>query len=257
MKIWNQSPPLFDPAYGQEETELHFYPANTKAPAGCVIICPGGGYTSRAFHEGEPYALMFNEAGIHAAVVDYRVAPYSHPAPLLDLQRAVRFVRYHAEAWNILPDKIAVCGSSAGGHLAMCAAEFFDRGKTEGDEIDRISCRPDAAILCYAVATLGPFTHGGTRDVITAGDPALVQALSGEKNVPDDCPPMFIWHTAEDQGVPVENALLMGQALSQKNIPFELHIFPHGPHGVGLAGDYPETAQWAKLCRRFLKSLEF
>lgn len=142
-------------------------------------------------------------------------------------------MRYHAEAWNILPDKIAVCGSSAGGHLAMCAAEFFDRGKTEGDEIDRISCRPDAAILCYAVATLGPFTHGGTRDVITAGDSALVQALSGEKNVPDDCPPMFIWHTAEDQGVPVENALLMGQALSQKNIPLSCTSFHTARTGLG------------------------
>lgn len=182
MKIWNQSPPLFDPAYGQEETELHFYPANTKAPAGCVIICPGGGYTSRAFHEGEPYALMFNEAGIHAAVVDYRVAPYSHPAPLLDLQRAVRFVRYHAEAWNILPDKIAVCGSSAGGHLAMCAAEFFDRGKTEGDEIDRISCRPDAAILCYARCNPGPlYPRRHARCDHRPGDSALVPGAVGRK----------------------------------------------------------------------------
>ncbi|MCI8589280.1 MAG: alpha/beta hydrolase [Clostridiales bacterium] len=257
MKLWSQTPPLFDPAYEQPETELHFYPANTASPAGCVIICPGGAYRLRAAHEGEAYAHMFNQAGLHAAVLDYRLYPYSYPAPMLDLQRAIRFVRYHAEEWNILPDKIAICGSSAGGHLAAVCAVDFDDGMPDGDDIDRVSCRPDAAILCYAVATLGPFTHQDTSLVITKGDPMLVEKLSAEKNIAENTPPMFIWHTADDQAVPVENALLMGMALSEKKVPYELHIFPHGPHGLGLAAGYPEVAKWAELCQSYLKSLGF
>ena len=136
--------------------------------------------------------------------------------------------------------------------------EHFDYGKEDGDEIDRRSCRPDAAILCYSVSTLGEYTHTGTRDAITHGDPALIEALSGEKSVPDDCPPAFIWHTAEDGAVAVENALVMAMALQKKSVPYELHVFPEGYHGVGLAQEnYPHTAQWSGLCQRWLKHLGF
>ncbi|MBQ8696971.1 MAG: alpha/beta hydrolase [Clostridia bacterium] len=258
MKLWEKGTPLYNEEYGQPETELKFMPADTSEPAGCVIVCAGGGYGGRAWHEAEPYAKMFNAAGIHAAVLDYRVAPYCYPAQLYDINRAVRYVRYHAEEWNVKPDKIAVCGSSAGGHLAVMGAEHYDYGRDDGDEIDAVSCRPDAAILCYTVSTFGDFTHKGTRTNLTHDDPELVEKLSGEKNVPDDCPPMFIWHTVEDAGVPVENALLMGMALKAKNIPYEMHLFPEGWHGVGLAEDtFPHTAQWAPLCQRWLKHIGF
>lgn len=265
MKLWNQTPPLFDPAFEQPETELHFYPAaetsaaaaDTASPAGCVIICPGGGYHLRAAHEGEGYARMFNQAGLHAAVLDYRLYPYSYPAPMLDLQRAIRFVRYHAKEWNVLPDKIAICGSSAGGHLAASCAVHFDEGMPDGDEIDQISCRPDAAVLCYSVSTLGPYTHQGTCSAITKDDPALIEYLSAEKQVTENTPPMFIWHTADDPAVPVENALLMSMALSEKKVPHDLHIFAHGPHGIGLAEEYPGASAWPALCLQYLKSLGF
>lgn len=262
MKLWSKTPPLFDPAYGQPETELHFYPAdgaavNPASPAGCIIICPGGGYRIRAAHEGEAYARMFNKAGLHAAVLDYRLYPYSYPAPMLDLQRAIRFVRYHAQEWNIRPDKIAVCGSSAGGHLSAVCAVNFDDGMPDGDEIDRVSCRPNAAILCYAVTTLGPYTHKDSRLVITKDDRELAERLSAEKNVTENTPPMFIWHTADDPAVPVENALMMSMALSAKKVPHELHIFAHGPHGIGLAQNFPGASAWPGLCLQYLKSLGF
>ena len=257
MKLWENAP-LYNPEYGDEQPELHFLPAKAEHPVGCVIICAGGSYRIRAYHEAYPYAEVLNAAGIHAAVLDYRVAPYHYPAQLYDVQRAIRTVRYHAEEWNVLPDKIGICGSSAGGHLAVMAAEHFDYGKDDGDEIDKMSCRPDAAVLCYAVATLGEYTHAGTKKNITLGDEALALKLTGEKNVPDDCPPMFIWHTAEDAIVPVPNSLLMALALSEKKIPYEMHIFPEGWHGVGLCEEtFPHTAQWSALLVKWLEKLGF
>ena len=258
MKIWERGTPLYDPEHGQAETELHFLPAATDEARGCVIICAGGSYRIRADHEAYPYAQTFNAAGIHAAVLDYRVAPYTYPAQLYDINRAVRYVRYHAEEWGIKADKIAVCGSSAGGHLAVMGAEHFDYGRDDGDEIDKVSSRPDAAIICYGVATLGEYTDAETCYNITRNDPELIGRLTGEKNVPEDCPPMFLWHTFGDGAVPVQNALLMGMALKEKNIPYELHVFPEGGHGMGLATERaPHTAQWGGLCVRWLKHIGF
>ena len=137
------------------------------------------------------------------------------------------------------------------------AAEQYDGG-IDGDEIDAVSSRPDAAILCYAVSTLGEYTHIGTRNNLTGGDLELCEKLTGEKNIPDDCPPMFIWHTAEDGAVPVQNALIMGMKLKEKNIPFEMHIFPEGPHGVALFYDaYPYPTKWAELCVNWLRHIDF
>lgn len=258
MKLWEKGTPLYNEEYGQPETELHFLPAKTDESAGCVIICAGGSYRIRADHEAYPYAQMFNEAGIHAAVLDYRVAPYTYPAQLYDINRAVRYVRYHAAEWGIKPDKIAVCGSSAGGHLCIMGSEHFDYGMDGGDEIDAVSCRPDAAILCYAVATLNEHTDRDSLYNISRNDPVLMEKLTGEKNVPDDCPPMFFWHTIGDGAVPVTDALVMSTALKEKDIPFETHIFPEGGHGMGLATDRaPHTSQWGRLCVTWLKHLDF
>ena len=258
MKLWENGTPLFEESYGQPETEMHLYLADVDNPTGCVVVCAGGGYAGRAWHEDKAYAEFLQANGIHAVTVDYRVAPYRYPSELLDVQRAIRTVRYHAAEWKIDPDKIAVCGSSAGGHLAVMACEHFDFGRDDGDEIDKMSCRPDAGILCYAVATLGEYTHANTRKNLTGDDPELCEKLTGEKNVPDDCPPMFIWHTYEDAVVPVENALLMGMALKAKKIPYELHIFPEGWHGIGLAQDiYPHSRQWSGLLLKWLAHLGF
>lgn len=270
IKLWEQGAPYFNPEYGQGEPELTFFPAKasagTAAPAspGCVIVCPGGGYAHLAPHEGAPIAEMYNAAGIHAAVLRYRISPYRHPAMLSDVNRAVRVIRHNAGNLGLSPDKIAVLGFSAGGHLAVSAIEHFDYGHSDGDETDRVSCRPDAGILCYPVVSFYKFGHTGSMKNLLGENPdeELRSVLSGENSVRDDTPPAFIWHTAADAGVPVENSLMLASALSAKKIPFELHVFPDGAHGLGLASglgarDNPHVAQWAPLSVNWLKLLGF
>ena len=262
IKLWENGTPLFDESFGQPEPTLTPFLLPTYKEGqkhGCVIVCPGGGYGMRAEHEGWPIAKMLNEGGISAFVLNYRVSPYRYPAELYDIQRAVRLVRHRACEFGIDPEKIGVLGFSAGGHLAAMGITQYDDGLAGGDEIDKVSCRPDAGILCYAVISLGANTHGGTKYNLLGGepDPVLAEKLSGENAVRDDCPPVFMWHTAEDGGVLVENSLNMALALSAKKIPFELHVFPHGPHGLGLAPSLPDVAQWAHLCVVWLKGMGF
>ncbi len=256
FKLWENGTPYYDPEIPQPETTMTWYPADVNEPKGCVIICPGGGYSGRAAHEGMGYAEYLNQNGYHAFVLNYRVAPYRHPAELTDALRAIRYARFHAEKFGIKPDKIAIMGSSAGGHLAVTAGEHFDYGLENGDEIDRVSSRPDGLILCYPVVSLvSEFTHRGSRYNLIGnpGDEELAKKLSGELSVRDDMPPTFIWHTFADAGVPVENSLLLGCALKKKNIPTEIHILPTGGHGLGLAPSNPHTAQWARLLCNWLE----
>lgn len=252
-KLWD-SMPGFDPSYGQPETTITYYPADD-AIRPCVIVFPGGGYEMRASHEGVTIAERYNREGFHAFVVNYRLRPYRYPEILFDGKRAVRYVRYYAEKFKVEPDHIAVCGFSAGGNLAVLTSEQYDAGIEDGDEIDRVSSRPDAAILCYSVSTLTEFTHGGTRDHLLRdyeNRDELIKKLSGELAVRDDNPPTFIWHTASDDCVPVENALLMAQALQNKRIPMELHVYPFGNHGVGLGDGVYNCNTWMPLSVSFL-----
>lgn len=261
LKLWENGTPCYDPAAGQPETVITPYLVDGPCDKGFVIVCPGGGYFGRSYHEGEPIAKMFNDAGISAAVLDYRVRPYHYPAMLLDANRAVRFTRFHASDWQIDPHKIAILGFSAGGHLAVSACEHYDNGKPDGDEIDRVSSRPDAGLFCYAVVTLrGDFTHTGTRDNFLGDlvdNEEMLHAFSGEEAVPDDAPPAFLWHTAEDEGVPFENSLHLAEAWHKKGATVEMHIYPHGRHGLGLAPEVPSAARWAKEAVYFLKELGF
>lgn len=214
----------------------------------------------RAEHEGKNIAEMLNENGLHSFVLNYRVAPYKHPAPLEDALRAVRFVRHYAEKFGIHKNKIAVLGFSAGGHLSITAAEQFDYGKNGGDSIDSESSRPDAAVFCYPVCTLlGEYTHkGSVKNLLGTDEPTdLAYKLSGELSVREDMPPCFIWHTFGDTCVPVQNSLMLADALRKKNVPVEMHVFPDGPHGLGLAEKYPHTAQWSQLLCNWLKHLQF
>ena len=264
VKLWQDGKvPYFDPSYGQPETDMTPHIAEPsynsdgkRRLTGCVIVCPGGGYEVRAPHEGAPVAELFRSNGISSFVLNYRLSPYRYPAMRADINRAVRWVRYHAAEYSIDPSKIAVLGFSAGGHLACMGATHYDSGIDGGDEIDRISSRPDAAILCYSVVTLlEPHTHCGTRDNLLTGVPdreALEKELSGELSVTSDTPPMFLWHTAGDTGVDVENSLNMASALSAAKRPFELHIFPDGDHGLGLAEDVPGTREWGPLAADWL-----
>ncbi len=266
FKLWENGTPYYNAETDPGEPTLTPYIVESDKPVGCIIVCPGGGYGHLAYHEGEPVAQMLNASGISAFVLKYRLAPdHKYPAMELDVNRAVRWVRYHAAEYNIAPDKIGTLGFSAGGHLTGVSVTHFDYGRDDGDEIDKVSCRPDAGVLCYPVVSFTEkFSHFGSRnnffgDALTD---ELAEAYSCEKAVRDDTPPCFFWHTAADGAVPVENSLAMASALSAKKIPFEVHVFPFGGHGMGLAteerfGPNWHAAQWAGLCCNWLHLLGF
>ena len=229
---------------------------------GCVIVLPGGGYHARAPHEGGVVAERFNSLGFHAFVLEYRVAPYRWPAPQEDALRAVKIVRAHADERKINPDKIAVLGFSAGGHLACSTGIVFDEIKADnGDECDSVSARPDMLILCYPVITCqeGKAHFGSFQQLLGTEDHAAYAPYSWETRVRPDTPPAFLWHTAEDNAVPVENTLEFALALRRQKIPFETHIFPYGYHGLGLGThpDFPEVRAWPDLAAVWMRKLGF
>ena len=235
-------------------------PAASAAPRAAMIVCPGGGYQRHAPHEGEPVARWLNTLGVTAFVLEYRLAPYRHPYPLLDAQRAIRTVRHHAARWNLDPQRIGILGFSAGGHLAACASTRHDPGDPASDDpVERVGCRPDALVLCYPVISFGPHGHRGSMVNLLGEDPPeeLRRSLSTELQVTAGTPPAFLWHTAEDAGVPVENSLLFAGALSRHDVPFELHVFPHGRHGLGLAEAEPHVSAWTRLCSAWLAQVGF
>lgn len=254
-KLWKGETPHYIESHGQPEPFLTPYLLKNGKTNGAVIVFPGGGYSRHSQHEAEPIARMLNEAGFSAFVLHYRLSPYRHPAMLADALRAVRYVRFHAERFSIDPEKIGIIGFSAGGHLASTVIGHYDAGRTDGDEIDKISSRPNAAALCYAVILLGDERHIGSKLNLLGQnpEPRIVSLLSGENNLKDDCPPIFLWHTAEDEVVHVDNSLEMAMALKEKNIPFELHVFPHGIHGLGLAKTDPNVGQWVTLFVNWLR----
>jgi Esterase/lipase len=258
-KLWERETPYFNAEYGQPEPTLTPYLLDNGKTNSVVIVFPGGGYTGRAAHEGEPIAKMLNDGGVSAFVLNYRVAPYKHPTMLTDALRAIKYVRFYAEKFQINPEKIGILGFSAGGHLATTAIEQYDYGTEDGDEIDKVSSRPNAGVLCYAVISLGEYTHMGSKLNLLGNPPdeLLASKLSGENSIRDDSPPVFLWHTAQDQAVPVQNSLNMAIALKEKNIPFELHIFPFGYHGLGLALNNENVKQWAPLLINWLRLIGF
>jgi acetyl esterase/lipase len=253
--FWPGEPPCSSPD-DDFRPWLELYLVDTDAPRGAVLVCPGGGYLNRAPHEAEPIARRFNACGYHAFVVHYRVAPHRHPAPLLDASRALRLIRAHAAEWRVDPARIAVCGFSAGGHLTASLGVHYGMDVLNvGDDLDAISARPDALILAYPVITSGEFGHRGCFDTLLGLDaaPELLRLMSLELQVTPDTPPAFLWHTAEDGSVPVENSLLFATALHKHGVPFELHVYPHGRHGMGLAPEDPHVATWAELCCEWLR----
>src|SRR5262249_1344675 len=161
-----------------------------------------------------------------------------HPAPLQDVQRAIRTVRARAAEWGVLPARVGVLGFSAGGHLASSAGTHFDSAPpVAGDAVDRVSARPAFMVLAYPVITLdGPAAHRNSRKNLLGEDPApeLVRSLSNETQVTERTPPTFLFHTDEDAGVPSENSIVFYEALRKAGVPAELHVFRHGEHGVGL-----------------------
>jgi acetyl esterase/lipase len=241
-----------------------FLPDPEKATGAAMIICPGGGYGGLSPHEGAGYAEWLAENGVAGLVLKYRLGSkgYRHPAMLNDATRAVRLARSKAAEWKIDPKRVGIMGSSAGGHLASTLLTHFDAGKPgDADPIEHESSRPDLGVLCYAVITMGPNTHGGSKKNLLGENPApeLVELLSNEKQVTKDTPPCFIWHTYEDAGVKMENSLEFAAALRRAGVPFDLHIYEKGSHGMGLGGGRASGPHhpWAADCLFWLKAQGF
>ena len=227
-----------------------------------MIVCPGGGYGGLAEHEGKPIAQWLNTLGVTGYVLKYRLGPrYHHPVEMRDAQRALRYVRAHAGENKIDPYRIGIIGFSAGGHLASTLATHFDDGDPKApDTTNRVSCRPDAAVLIYPVITMtDPFTHGGSRQNLLGDkpDPELVNLLSNERQITSKTPPVFLAHTSDDSVVPVENSLLFALACRAARVPCELHVYEHGPHGFGLGGNNAVLNTWPALCAAWLKTRGF
>ena len=241
-----------------------YLPDATNATGAAMVICPGGGYAHLAPHEGNDYALWLNQHGIACFVLKYRLGSsgYHHPAMLNDAARAVRWVRAHAAEFNVDVKRVGIMGSSAGGHLAATLLTHFDAGDTHAtDAVERQSSRPDLGILCYAVISMGEFTHKGSHNNLlgTNATPELEKFLSNELQVTPNTPPCFLWTTFEDKTVPMENTLLFASALRKNHVPFDLHVYEKGGHGMGLK-DKPPFANphlWAGDCLFWLKQQNF
>ncbi|MCQ2612391.1 MAG: alpha/beta hydrolase [Treponemataceae bacterium] len=220
-----------------------------------VLVCPGGGYAYTSDREAEPIALKMTGMGFNACVLRYSCAPMDFPAALLDAAEAMYYIRVHADEWNVDPEQIYVCGFSAGSHLAASFGVFWNSGLIqEYLSYKPEEMRPDGLLLCYPVITSGEKAHHGSITNVLgsqATDPEMVAKMSLENQVTKDVPPVFIWHTFEDGAVPVENSLLFASALRKENIPFELHIFEHGAHGLSLANaetSLPDMSQINDAC---------
>lgn len=270
---------------------------STGTPRPLVVITPGGGYNHLSTREGEPIALRMNQEGFHACVLRYSVSPAVWPQPLLELAATVAWCRTHAEDHGIDPDRIILCGFSAGAHLAGCLGTMWNEpwiiqrlNKTLGSTHDAVDAsdtndavnanglgiaglhdittadiRPNAQILSYPVITSGEFAHRGSFTYLTGGDTSLEPELSLENRVNGDTAPTFIWHTATDRTVPMENSLLFAGALHRHGIPLELHIFPKGDHGIALGTEAtampdhdhvePQVQYWPELAANWIRAL--
>ncbi|MEI7534474.1 MAG: alpha/beta hydrolase [Verrucomicrobiae bacterium] len=241
-----------------------YLPDATNATGAAMVICPGGGYVGLTSHEGKDYALWLNQNGVTCFVLKYRLGSsgYNHPAMLNDAARAVRWVRAHAEDYKIDARRVGIMGSSAGGHLASTLLTHFDAGDTNSsDAVEHQSSRPNLGILCYAVITMGEFTHKGSKQNLigTNASPELVRLLSNELQVTTNTPTCFLWATFEDKTVPIENTLIFAEALLKNHVPFDLHVYEKGGHGMGLK-DKPPFAHphpWVKDCLFWLKVQNF
>jgi acetyl esterase/lipase len=261
--LWPEGAPG---ALGNDESDkpaLTIYmPPNTAGPMTAVIVAPGGSYTSLSMNlEGRAPANYLNTLGIAAFVLRYRLGPrYHHPIELGDIQRAIRTVRARAAEWHIAADRIGVMGFSAGGHLASAASTHFESGdKAASDPIERVSSRPDFAVLAYPVISLvEPWTHQRSKTNLLgdAPDAALARSLSSETQVTSSTPPTFIYHTTADTVVPVENAVAYFAALRRAGVPAELHVFRDGAHGSGLGQQDRALAEWPRLLANWLRSLK-
>lgn len=247
--------------------QLIFSRVRSDQPTPAVVIFPGGGYGGHAInHEGHEIAQWMASLGVTTAICTYRLRGkgnrglgYGHPYPMNDAQQAIRVLRHRSDELNIDPSRIGVIGFSAGGHLAATVSTLFAPIRSESeDPIQRISSRPDFSILCYGVLSMGkPFTHPGSqRNLLgTDPDPDLVKLLDSATQITEQTPPTFLFHTAEDKVVPLENSLRYARLCVANGVPVDLHVFQAGRHGIGLGRDVAGASQWPQLCENWLRGL--
>ena len=234
--LWKGTPP------GHEEgfhvPHIKYYPPKGTPSGAAVVTFAGGGYRTRALYECESYCELLSELGIACFDVEYRVKPTRFPYPLLDARRAVRYVRAHAEELGIDPERIAVMGSSAGGHMAALVSTYSDKLEGEGvDGLDEVDYKPNAQILCYPVLDFDG--HSGSFINLLGDEKERYPSISPAQIVDKTAPPAFIWHTETDNCVDVNNTFRYATALHNIGVSFEMHIYPLGGHGLGV-GYHPE-----------------
>ena len=249
--LWTENVPYMDESPDQDPPFLTAYAAEGAEIA--LIICPGGGYHIKSRLEGARIAIHFRERGFSCFVLDYRVDPGNPLAPLADANRAVRVVRAMGYRY------VGIMGFSAGGHLAATAATHWDAGDPDADDpLERLSCRPDFFVVCYALTSFARYPQQGSVGHLLgeeAENPELLHFFSTEEHVNADTPPCFIWHCTGDTKVSPGHSLVLAQALTDAGVPYELHIYPGGKHGIGLARRYPIAKEWPEECLRFIKQV--
>ncbi|GIO88129.1 acetylesterase [Paenibacillus faecis] len=227
----------------------------------CVVVCPGGGFEILSPREADPPATAFFAKGYHVFTLYYSIRDEADDLrPLVDISLAIRIIRENAAAWGILPDKIAVCGFSAGGYVAAAAGTLWDHPKLkQRTDLQSGQGRPDAMVLCYPVLTAGEFAHRGSIERLSSGlsEEEKEAVFSLEQHVNSSTPPAFLWHTVEDATVPVENSMQFAAALQRARVPFESHIYHKGRHGMSMCttevgSSDPHLATWFPLCLEWL-----
>lgn len=248
--LWQSGAPGAKGAADEDTPSLAYYPPKGRKNGTAVVVCPGGGYRGLAMdHEGAQVAAWLNSLGVTAFVLRYRLGPkYHHPAQMHDVQRALRTVRSRASEYGIEANRIGVWGFSAGGHLASTAATHIaEASASAADPVDRVTSRPDFAILTYPVISFTTeYVHKGSRTNLLGDKPdqAEVKLMSTELQVSRQTPPTFLVHTSEDAGVPSENSILFYLALRKAGVPAEMHIYEKGPHGFGLGSLDAVLSSW-------------
>ncbi len=228
-----------------------------------MLVIAGGGYENVSQREKEPVAMKFLAEGFNCFILDYSVAPVSFPCQLIEGAMAMAYIRKNAKKLGIDNSHVSAIGFSAGGHLCGMLATMFNAPElydTLGKDAEH--CRPDAVILSYPVVVSGKYSHVRSIENITGGDNSLKSEISLEKQVTKNSPPAFIWTTVEDVAVPMENSMLLASAYRENGVPFELHVFENGRHGLSTAEQETNivnepVSKWVGLSMTWLKNRGF
>jgi len=252
----------------KEPPYIAYFKANPDSANGsAILVCPGGGYSHLADqHEGADVARFYNQHGLDAFVLHYRLNSFDQsghrfPDQYRDVTTAMRIIKSKAKSLKLDPERVGIIGFSAGGHLAsMCATMHLPANPKSKNVLEQWSTRPSFAILIYPVITLsGAPAHNGSREMLLGKNPdnALVDSLSTQNRVDSHTPPTFLVYSTDDKVVPPENGILFYQALRKQNVPSSLHIFDHGGHGYGMAPKDPVLNTWPRLSVKWLDRLGY